>query len=120
MTDLKQIRVDGLPSLPNDGLYWELRADVQTDVLATPNYRGHSAQYVEQIPTGFYTLYLVDINQNKEYDRTVGDKLTDELIVRAADSIIDEYTSYNRAKALEEGPLRVVPAKTNIVYVLDC
>lgn len=60
--------------------------------------------------SGVYTLYLVDTLSEREYAKLVAN-LNNRFLVTAADILIEEYVSYNRAEALEEGPLYLVPAR---------
>jgi hypothetical protein len=115
LPDLREIVIDGLPPTPAPGTYWELRADSRANTLSSYG----KLRTVNSL-TGDYTLHLVDTNGDKEYTRLVGTILSDDTIVFAAERLLNEYMSRNRAKALEEGPLRLVPARKNQVYNMPC
>lgn len=89
MSQLREITIENLPSTPTPGYWWKLEKSVTGTVP-----------------------YILSLMQTEEmFFSSPLTHLKDDAIVTTAEYLLRQYTSYNRAKALEEGPLSLVPVK---------
>lgn len=115
---VNQIEINNLPAVPTQNMSWVLRRNVRETALRHPS---EMADEVAIIDAGNFKIVLVDSDNDKEYARNVV-SLEDSVLVGAAHILIDEYISDQRTKALEDGPVSLIPAKKNAyeTYILPC
>lgn len=97
MSQLREITIENLPATPTPDYWWKLEKNT---VGTTP-----------------YTMSLMGPEE-----RLFSSPLTalrDDAIVTTAEYLLRQYTSRNRAKALEEGPLYLVPSGRK-QYIRPC